>query len=229
MEITVIDEKKDVSQEIAQKAATIKVKADAIAVIDQASYAAADALNNAARSEKKAFHAFFDPIDEASKKQRAAVIQQGKAIDEPLNYVIDVTGKKQAAWIRAEQARVEDERRKREEEARRTAEEEQIKAAEVLAAAGLTNAAEAVLEAPVVIEKTEVAAPAKAAGTSYRTNYSAECVSLMDLVKAVAEGRAPICYLEVNQTAINGWAKTTKGTESLPGVRVVTTDSQVKR
>lgn len=219
----------NISQEIAQKAATIKEKADAIAVVDQASYDAADALNNAARAEKKSFHAFFDPIDEASRKQRQAVISQGKAIDDPLDYVIKITGQKQAAWMRIEQARVEEERRQKEAEARKLAEEEQRKAAEVLKEAGLTNAAEAVLEAPVVIQKVDVSAPVKQAGTSYRTSYSAECVSLMDLVKAVAEGRAPICYLEVNQTAINGWAKTTKGTEELPGVRVVASDVQVKR
>ena len=51
-----------------------KAKADAIAVVDQASYDAAQALNKAAYDEKKAFHVWFDPIDDASKKSRQAVI-----------------------------------------------------------------------------------------------------------------------------------------------------------
>ena len=45
---------------------------------------------------------------------------------------------------------------------------------------------------------------------------------MLDLVKAVAEGKAPITLLEANQTALNQWARLTKGTESLLGVRVVT-------
>lgn len=216
-------------KEIAEKVIAIKERADAIQVIDQASYDAADELNNAARDEKKAFHEFFDPIDESSKKQRQAVIAQGKAIDDPLDYVIKVTAQKQGAWFRAEQARKAEEKRVAEEVERKLAEDARLKEAEELSAAGLTEAADAVLEAPVVIKKVEVDEPIKAQGTSYRTNYSAECVSLIELVKAVAAGKAPIIYLMVNQTAVNGWAKSTKGTDSVPGLRVLTTSVQAKR
>jgi len=217
------------TKEIAEKVMTIKTKADLIAVVDQASYDACDALNKAARDEKKAFHVWFDPIDEASKKQRQATLAQGKAIDDPLDYVVKVTGAKQAAWYRAEQARIAEEKRKAEEAARKVAEEAQLAAAELLQEAGMTAAAEAALDAPVVIQKVEIAEPTKAEGVSYRTIYSAECVDLMALVKSVADGKTPLCYLTADLVALNGWARATKGMETIPGVRVVATDSMARR
>ena len=218
-----------VEKEAEVNAITFKAKADAIAVVDQASYDAANALNEAAYKEKKAFHVWFDPIDDASKKSRQAVIAQGKKIDEPLDYVIKITGNKAAAWMRAEQARIAEEKRKAEEIARKAAEEAALAAAEKLAADGMTAAADAVLSAPVVTPKIEVAEPTKAEGVSYREQFSAEVVDLMTLVKAVAEGKAPVCYLTADMTALNGWARSTKGTASIPGVKVVSTTIQARR
>jgi hypothetical protein len=226
MEVSVIDTRE---KEIEAKVIDIKAKADAIAVVDQASYDAAQALNKAAYDEKKAFHVWFDPIDDASKKSRQAVIAQGKKIDEPLDYVIKATGSKAATWMRQEQARIADEKRKAEEAARKIAEEEAIAAAEKLAAEGMTAAADAVLAAPVVTPKIVIEQPTKAEGVSYRETFSAEVVDLMTLVKAVAEGKAPICYLAADLVALNGWARATKGTASIPGVKVVSNTIQARR
>jgi len=198
-------------------------------VIDQASYDAANALNLSAYNEKKAFWDWFKPIDDASKAQRATTIAQGKKIDEPCEYIIKVTGAKCAAWMRAEQARIAEEKRIAEDAARKIAEEEALKAAQILESAGMTSAADAILEAPVVIQKVEIAGPDKAEGVSYRDNYSAEVTDLMTLVKAVAAGKAPITCLAADMTNLNGWARLTKGTEALPGVRVVKSTTQTRR
>lgn len=224
-----MDELMTKQAEIASKTLSIKEKADAMVVVDQASYDAAGALNKAARDERKAFHLFFDPIDEASKKQRAATIAQGKSIDDPLDYVIRITGEKQAKWFRAEQARIESERRAEEDRRRKEAEEAQLAAAEQLSAEGMTAAADEALAAPVVIESVKAPEVAKGEGVSYRTSYSAEVVSLIDLVKAVAAGSAPITMIDANMTTLNGWARLTKGTEAIPGVRIVKKDTQVVR
>lgn len=226
MEVSIIETRE---REIEAKVLDIKARADAIAVIDQASYDAANALNKAAYDEKKAFHVWFDPIDDASKKSRQAVIAQGKKIDEPLDYVIKATGNKAAAWMRAEQARIAEEKRKAEEIARKEAEDAALAAAEKLSDEGMTAAADAVLSAPVVTPKIVIDQPVKAEGVSYREQFSAEVVDLMTLVKAVAEGKAPICYLSADIVALNGWARATKGTAAIPGVKVVTTTIQARR
>lgn len=216
-------------QEAEERAVALRSKVDALEVVDQRSYDLAQEFNKAAYDGKKKFHEWFDPIDEASKKQRQATIAQGKKIDEPFDYVIKATGSKCAAWYRKEQDRIAEEKRKAEAEARRQAEEAQLRAAESLFDEGMEAAADAVLEAPVVIPKVEIAGPDKADGISYRDQWSAECVDLMALVKAVASGTAPLYFLQANATALNTWARNSKGTEKVPGVRVTNTPIQIRR
>jgi len=225
MEITVVRDEEDSEQ----LALSIRSKVDGLNVVDKASYDLANVYNKQAYEGKKAFHLWFDPIDDASKKQRQATIAQGKKIDDPFDYVIKVTGSKAATWMRAEQARAAEERRRAEEIARREAEDAQIKAAEALQAEGMVAAAEAVLDAPVVSAKITIAEPEKAEGVSYRDVWGAEVVSLLELVKAVADGRAPLNAIQANESYLGPWAKMSKGTESIPGVKVTNTPIQVRR
>ena len=217
------------ASESEEKALALKSKVDSLTVVDQASYEAANAINAEAYRLRKAFHEWFDPIDDASKKQRQATIAQGKKIDEPFDYVIKVTGSKASAWIRAEEEKARETKRIAEEAARKAAEDAQLKAAEELQAAGLTNAATAILDAPVVIPKVSVDEPAKAEGVYYTDRYSAEVVDLMSLVKAVAEGKAPISAVCANEVYLGQWARMSKGAESIPGVRVVKTTTQGRK
>jgi len=210
-------------------ALSLRAKVDALEVVDQGSYDLANAINKQAYEGRKAFHAWFDPIDDASKKQRQATIAQGKKIDDPFDYVIKVTGTKAAAFMRAEQAKAAEERRKVEEALRKEAEEAQIRAAEALQKDGLFAAADEVMEAAPVIAKVIIDTPAKADGVYYQDRWSAEVSSLMELVKAVAAGTVPIAYIMANDAALNAWARATKGTESIPGVKAMNTPSQGRR
>lgn len=219
----------DNQKEAEQAAVALRSRVDSIVVCDQASHDLAQAYNKQAYESKKAFHAWFDPIDDASKKQRQATIAQGKLIDDPLDYAIKLTGSKCAAWIRAEKEKAEQARREAEKVAMREAEEQRIREAEALADAGLSAAAEAALEAPVTIAKVVVSEPIKDDGVSYRDQWSAECVDLMTLVKAVASGSAPLDSLAPNSTWLNQWARLTKGAAEIPGVKVTNTPVQSRR
>jgi hypothetical protein len=139
----------------------------------------------------------------------------------PVEEAARLINDKMKAWWRAEQARVAEEQRKADEAARLKAEEEALKVAEALEAAGMAEAAEEAISAPIVIERVEVAAPVKAAGARYAYTYSAEVVSLMVLVKAVAAGTQPLAYLEANQVVLNQAARSQKEGLDIPGVRVV--------
>lgn len=219
----------DKQKEAEQVALALRSSVDSLTVTDQASYDVAQAYNKQAYQGRKSFHEWFDPIDDASKKQRQAVIAQGKLVEDPYDYIIKTTGSKCAAWIRAEQAKADEARREAEAKARREAEEQRIKEAEALESAGMTAAAEAALDAPITISKVEVYAPAKDEGVSYRDVWSAECVDLMSLVKAVAAGTVPVYFLQANDTALGQWARTSKGTDSIPGVKVTNTPIQTRR
>jgi len=225
MDIVVVRDEED-SEELAL---SIRSKIDSLDVVDQASYDLANVYNKQAYEGKRAFHLWFDPIDDASKKSRQATIAQGKKIDDPFDYVIKVTGSKAAAWMRAEQVKAAEERRKVEEALRKEAEEAQIRAAEALQKEGLFAAADEVMEAAPVIAKVAMATPEKSDGVSYRDVWSVEVSSLMELVKAVAAGTVPLAYIQANESALGSWARATKGTESIPGVKVTNTPIQTRR
>ena len=227
MDIQVIEEGDPKAEET--QALTLKATIDALKVTDQASYDLANAYNAEAVKRQKAFHKWFDPIDESSLRARQAVLAQRKAVDDPLEYVIKTTGKEAAKWWREEEAKAAEEKRKAEEIARKAAEDAQLVTAQTLQDNGMEAAAEAVMEAAPVIPKIEVAMPTKAEGVFYRDNWAAEVVSLADLVKAVAEGKAPMSALKADEVYLNGWARLTKGTESMPGVKVTNTPSQGRR
>jgi hypothetical protein len=216
-------------QESEQAAALLKIQADTVVVTNKEEYDAALAVDKKAREAKRAFHEWFDPIDDASKKQRATTIAQGKKIDEPLDYVVKTISRKTSAWYAAEQARISAEQKAAEDAARKAAEDAALVAAEALEKSGMTAAADAILETPVVVQKVEVPKFEKQEGISYRKQYSAEVVSMPDLIRAVFEGKSSSAYLMPNMTALNAWARGTKGSDSIPGVKVVKETLQARK
>ena len=57
-----------VEQEAQEKAVALRAQVDELTVTDQASYDLAQSINEQALKSKKAFHGWFDPIDDTSKK-----------------------------------------------------------------------------------------------------------------------------------------------------------------
>lgn len=219
----------DQEKKAEEQALALRSRVDALQVIDQGSYDLAQEINKQAYQGKKAFHEWFDPIDDASKKQRQAVIAQGKKIDEPFDYIIKTTGSRAAAWMAEEERKAAKLRQEAEAAARKKAEEKQLEEAQLLADLGMNEAADEALVAAPVIEKVRVPEPTKADGTSVRTYYSAQVNNLKDLVVAVATGLAPIQAIEANMTYLNGRATLEKDGFSLPGVSVVKEIKQSRR
>lgn len=69
---------------------------------------------------------------------------------------------------------------------------------------------------PVVVPK---ATPKLAGGPVYQTRWKHQVVNLMDLVKAVASGRAPINALQANDVFLGQQARSLKESMNIPGVR----------
>jgi hypothetical protein len=78
----------------------------------------------------------------------------------------------------------------------------------------VTVIAEPVAAPPTIIQ---AAAPTRFAGSSGKTSYSAKVTNLMALVKAVAEGKAPLQALTANESFINAQARAYKEGFSMPG------------
>ena len=58
----------------------------------------------------------------------------------------------------------------------------------------------------------------KTPGVSKSQRWYAEVVSLLDLVKAVAEGKAPVECLEANMPVLNKLATASRSMMKIPGV-----------
>jgi len=226
LDIEVVKDKRETSE---TTALTLRDTVASLSVIDQASYDLANVYNANARAASKAFHDFddpvHDPITEAWKKSCA----RRKKIDDACEWIIKDTGRKCGSWIRAEQEKVAAEKRRIEAIARKEAEDAQLRAAEALQAEGLTEAADAAMEAPVVIPRIVVAEPVKTTGASYTDRYSAEGVDLMALVKAIADGKAPLQAVCFDTKWLGTWARLTKGTEVIVGVKVLEETTQGMR
>lgn len=73
--------------------------------------------------------------------------------------------------------------------------------------------------AAVVAPTVQVDVP-KVAGLSTRKAYKAKVIDLMALVKAIAEGKAPVAYVLANEQVLNKMAAALKEQMSIPGVEL---------
>lgn len=133
------------------------------------------------------------------------------------------------AEARAERERLAQQEREAQEAARRAEAEAQAAAAagdQVAAAKAIQEAQAAQAQAEMVAMTANVMtvapaveAPAKVSGISGRVTYSAEVIDLLALVKAVAEGTAPIECLQADTKFLGAQARAFKKAGQLfPGV-----------
>ena len=199
---------------------TAKAKSVAASVVDEASYrGAAEFLKQIKAGQKRVEEVFGSVVKKAHEAWKSTVALR-KQLDAPLEDAESMVKASMSAWFVESERKRKDEQRKLEEEARKREEDARIAASASLEKMGNRAAAEAVLAqekavAPVILPK------AQAAGVSMRETWSAEVVSIKELAKAVAEGRADESLLLPNMTALNGMARALKGALALPGVKAV--------
>ncbi len=93
------------------------------------------------------------------------------------------------------------------------------------------EAANHLIDAPIASTPIEGLTPAapKVDGLSYRDTYRAQVFDLMTLIKAVAAGQQPMALLQVNQSALDGLARSLKTSMAIPGVQLVIDKTPVTR
>jgi len=171
---------------------------------------------------RKEVESAFKPIKDAQNAALKATRDQEKKFLEPIEAVELAARHEMAGWDQRERKRLEDERRERDRIATEEAEARRLQLAADLDAFGETEAAINVLDQPasafveaVTFDEPE---PVKVEGISYRSLWSARVVDFATLVRAVADGKAPLELLQANETALNGVARALKQSMSIPGV-----------
>lgn len=204
---------------------------------------AAEEANNFGRLLQmgtKAAETFFKPIKQQIDGFKAPVLQHEKDFAGPLELEKRRLGGLMTTWNAKVAAEAEAERRRQQEETDRQAREDLLARAVEIEAESGTEEAAAILEqpvyrAPVVIQN---AAPPKMAGQVGMLTYGAKVSgweekmtekptshpgwqNLMKLVRAVAEGKAPIQALEPNESFLTAQGKAFREGFSMHGCELV--------
>jgi len=209
------------AQEFEQTGLTVRDEAQAIQIIDQASYDLAAEKFRAAAALEKQILDYHAPLKQKAHEAHKAICTAENTLLTPVRQAKQALSRSIGEWD-AEQDRIRlAEQRRLEEEARRRAEEEALaNAVEVELSGGDVDEVETVLSSPLAMPKIQ-AAPTYQKSVSTRENWSAEVVSLHALVKAAAANPAYLCYLQANESALGAAARSQKKLFSVPGCKAV--------
>ena len=209
--------------EVEQKALTIPEQAKGLTVSSNEQYEQGEGLLATCKQLETEIHAAFDPIvEKANLAHKEAVAQRTKYLT-PIEEGRKILKQKMIAYQSDQEIKRFKEQQRLEAEARKRADDEALASAVQAEAEGDKETADAILSepvqvAPVVAQRTAPAASRLSAG---RSVWSAEVVNLMMLVKSIAAGTQPITLIQANETALNGMARSLKGSMAIPGVKAV--------
>jgi hypothetical protein len=209
------------TQVLESTAISIREKATAIKIVDQATYDLAAAEFNAACHLEKQITDHYAPLKQKAHEAHKAICSAEKEMLNPVLQAKQSLSRAIGSWD-SEQERIRREQQRRlEAQASAQAEEEALEAAIDAEQNGAdAEEIEAVLSNSLPITKV-AAAPTYQKSVPTRENWSAQVFSLAQLVKAAAQNPAYLCYLQANETALNGAARSQKNLFSIPGCKAV--------
>jgi hypothetical protein len=205
---------------VQSKAESALERVKQLEIVDAASY-------RMAAADLAAIKGQFKAVDAQRVELKAPSLEGCRRVDAffapPLNFLstaenilkgkLDAWDKEQKRLAAVEQARLD-------EIARKEREKLEVKAARVEQKSPEKAQSIRQQAACIVAPMVQVDVP-KVAGLSSRKNYKAKVTDLMALVKAVAEGKAPLAYVMANEVTLNKMAKALKEQMSIPGVELV--------
>lgn len=131
-------------------------------------------------------------------------------------------------WTEEQEARRKEQERRLQEEARKRAEEEALQAALEAETNGEKQEAEAIIAEPVYVPPVKVNSfVPKSKESHIRETWSAELISLADLVRGIAEGKAPLMAVKADMVFLNEQARSYKQALKIAGVRPVSKKTQI--
>ena len=204
-----------------QTGITVRDESLTIQIVDQRTYDIAAEKFTAAAALEKQIKDYHAPLKQKAHEAHKAICTAESTLLQPVLQAKQSLSRLIGDWD-AEQQRIQlAEQRRLEEEARKRAEEAAIQAAVEAEQSGAdAEEIEAVLSSPAPVQKVQ-AAPTYQKAIPTRENWSAQVVSLRELVKAAAANPAYLCYLQANESALNAAARAQKNVFSVPGCKAV--------
>ena len=211
----------DVIQKLETEGLSLIQSARAFQVRDAETYQEAGVVVQNVTRFLRAWEAFFKPILESQKIALETSRSQRDKIAVPATEVKRALGGRMEVWDRAERDRIEAEQKQFAEHAQEEARLGALVAADAQGDEATVSAIAANEQTPVAVFLPPAPEMLKVEGISYRDIWSGEVTDLMQLVQAVAQGRAPLKTVKADQVVINGLAGSLKEALNLPGVRAV--------
>lgn len=206
-----------------KKALAVLEVAKSMSILTDEQFQAAGEFLRGLKAHTKELDATFDETIEAAHQAHKKALGAKAKHAEPIKEAERIVKGKVTTYQIEAQRKADEEKRRLEAEAKERAEKEALDAAVRAEASGDKEAAEAIISEPVYTPPVKVQAPVKAAGVSFKDKHDGVVESLMDLVKAVAAGKAPLNLVMADQTAVRKYAEATKGSIPVPGVRFTKT------
>lgn len=154
------------------------------------------------------------PLDDAKK----GIMTVYKSVTDLLDEADGIYKNKIKAYDAAEREKAMQLQRQLEEQARKEREKLARKVAEAEKAGQVEQAAALQIVAETVVAPIINTAPPKVSGVSSRKNWKGRVTDRLALIKAVAAGQVPDDVIEINDAALNRYAKAHESRLSFPGV-----------
>ena len=143
------------------------------------------------------------------------------------NDVKNILNTRMVSWAEDQERLRRDEERRLQEEARKRAEEDALTQALEAEAAGETFEAEEIIKEIYVPPVKVASSIPKSKESHIRETWSAELISLKDLVEGIVAGNAPLMAVTANMTFLNEQARSYKQAMSIAGCRAVSKKTQI--
>jgi hypothetical protein len=213
-------------QELESQALSVPERAKLIVITTAAEYVAAGELLKTVKGLRAEIDSTFDPIISKAHDAHKEALAQKRKVDAPLVEAEGILKPRISTYLREEERKRQEEEMRLQKEARDREEAEQLAKADILHEIGEVAAANQVLEEEIYVPPVVLPSSApKVAGISMRETWSAQVVDLMKLVKAVAEGKAPIQCISANTVFLGQQARSMKAALNYPGVKAVSDSS----
>ena len=217
-EITVVDAEKAL---VDHTSLLGRARGAALAIIDTESFQEAGKFLAQIKSALKKWKDSRQPLITEAYTHHKNLIADMNKVGKPLEdaiVVLSVAVEKYEYEAR-EKARVERERVER--EAKKAEEDRRLEMAAELEKSGKAEAADSVLEEPIIAPPSLIEAAPKVEGLSFQDYYTFEIEDFKKLVQAVAAGEIPIVALLPNDKFLGQQARALKEHFKFPGVKLI--------
>lgn len=225
------DSESQAEQEISN-AMTVYVKAFGLVVITPDDYKYAGTVLGEIKAKLKILEeteeSMIKPLRDGYNNSRSKILLFFSPTKEKLEKMKKILSENMLDWVEKQKAKEREEEKRLQEIARKRAEEEALAQALEAEAAGETQEAEAIIQQPVEVMPIKVMSEIPKSKESHiRETWSAELVSLKDLVYAIAVGEAPLMAVKADMVFLNEQARSYKQALKIPGVKAISKKTQI--